>query len=87
MHNPTLLEGFPLYWVEKPGLKKPRSLEDLTPPDREVCGFLSSLGAVFNTVDLIKHEFHHKILKAEIGTCFPFPVSLPAYTYPCLCVR
>ena len=21
--DPTLLDGFPLYWVEKPGLKKP----------------------------------------------------------------
>jgi len=31
MFNPTLLDGFPLYWVEKSGLKKPRSLEDLFP--------------------------------------------------------
>jgi len=30
-HDPTLLDKFPLYWVEKPGLKKSRSLEDLTP--------------------------------------------------------
>jgi len=44
--DPTLLDGFSLYWVEKPGLKKPRSLEDLTPPDREVYKFLSSLGDV-----------------------------------------
>jgi len=29
--NPTLLDEFPLYWVEKPGLKKPRCLEDLAP--------------------------------------------------------
>ena len=44
VHDPTLLDGFPLYSVEKPGLKKPKSLEDLSPPDCEVCGFLSSLG-------------------------------------------
>jgi len=27
----TLLDGFPLYWTKKPGLKKPRCLEDLLP--------------------------------------------------------
>ena len=62
-HDPTLLDGFPLYWVEKAGLKKPRSLEDLAPPDREVCQFLSSLGVVFNIAELIK---------AYIGTLFDF---------------
>jgi len=65
-HDPTLLDGFPLYWVEKPGLKKPRSLEDLTPPDREVCEFLSSLGVVFNTTELIKLEYNPKVLKASV---------------------
>jgi len=43
IHDPTLLDGFPLYWVEKPGIKKPRSLDDLAPPDREVCQLLLSL--------------------------------------------
>jgi len=33
VHDPTLVDGFPLYWVEKPGVKKPRSLEDLAAPD------------------------------------------------------
>jgi len=42
IHDPTLLDEFPLYWVEKPGLKKPRSLEDLTPQDRGTCEFFSS---------------------------------------------
>jgi len=32
-HDPTLLDGFPLYWVEKLKFKKPRGLEELTPPD------------------------------------------------------
>jgi len=31
--DPTLLNGFPLYWVEKPNLQKPRCLEDLLPQD------------------------------------------------------
>jgi len=63
-----LLDGFPLYWVEKPGLKKPRSLEDLAPQDREVCEFFSNLGVVFSTVELIKLEYNPKALKGYIGT-------------------
>jgi len=68
IHDPTLLDGFPLYWVEKPGLKKPRSLEDLTPQDREMCQHLSGLGVVFHTAKLIKLEFCAKALKSYIGT-------------------
>jgi len=75
-HDPTLLDRFPCYWVEKPGLEKPRILEDLSPPDREVCGFLTSPGAVFNTVDLIKNVYHHKFLKAHIGICFCLYLAL-----------
>jgi len=73
-HDPTLLDGFPLYWVEKTGLKKPRSLEDLAPPNREVCQLLSSLEVVFNTVELIKLEYSLKALKGYIGifSCFCF---------------
>jgi len=33
----TLLDGFPLYWVKKLEFKKPRTLEELTPHDRELC--------------------------------------------------
>jgi len=75
-HDPTLLDGFPLYWVEKSGLKKPRSLENLSLSDREGCDFLTSLGAVFNTSDLIKHEYHPKFLKAHIGICLCLYLSL-----------
>jgi len=69
--DPTLLDGFPLYWVEKPGLKKPRCLEDLAPQDREVCEFFSNLGAAFSIVELIKQEYNSKALKGYIGT-LPF---------------
>ena len=72
IHDPTLLDGFPLYWVEKPGVKKSTSLEDLAPPNREVCQLLSSLGVVFDTTELIKLEFCAKALKSYIGT---FPIS------------
>ena len=67
-HDSTLLDGFPLYWVEKARLKKLMSLEDLAPPNRKVCQFLSSLGVVFNTAELIKLEYNPKPLKAYIGT-------------------
>ena len=67
IHDPTLLDEFPLYWVEKPGLKKPRILEGLTSPDREMCQLLSGLGKVFDTAKLIKLEFCAKALKSYIG--------------------
>ena len=34
--DPNLLDGFPLYWTQKPRLQKPRCLEDL-PPESERC--------------------------------------------------
>jgi len=49
--DPTLLDGFPLYSVKEPELKKPRCLEDLTSRDREVCEFVSNLGVVFSTAE------------------------------------
>ena len=72
IHDPILLDGFLLYWVEKPEVKKPISLEDLAPPDHEMCQFLSSLGVVFDTAELIKLEFFAKALKSYIGT---LPIS------------
>jgi len=69
-HDRTLLDGFPLYWVKKLEFKKPRTLEELTPQDRELCQDLASLGAVFNTVQLMKHEYDVEALKGYIGTDF-----------------
>ena len=54
--------------MEKPGIKILRSLDDLAPPDCEVCQLLLSLGVVFNIVELIKLEFSVKALKGYIGT-------------------
>jgi len=81
--DPTLLDGFPLYWVKEPGLKKPRCLEDLPPREREVCNFFSNLRAVFNTVDLLKLEYNPKSLKRYIGT--PSSPILVCVSL-CLCV-
>jgi len=86
MHDPTLLDGFPLYWVEKPGLKKPRSLEDLIPRDRETCEFFFRLGAVFDTAKLIKFEFHPASLKKRIGISFRLCFAYYVCTDHCLCV-
>ena len=44
-HDPTLLDGFPLYWVGQLKLKKPKTLEELAPPDRKLCQVLASLRA------------------------------------------
>ena len=62
-HDPTLLD-----WVGQLKLKKPKTLEELAPPNREVCQVLASLGAVFNTTQLIKHEFSPSSLKGYIGS-------------------
>jgi len=66
-HSPTLLEGFPLYWVPKVEFKKPRGLEVMAPYERELCGLLSSLGAKFGSSTLIKHRFDAELLKKYIG--------------------
>jgi len=80
-HDHTLLGGFPLYWVSKLEFKKPRTLEELTPHDREFCQVFASLGAVFNTIQLIKHEYDAEALKGYIGivfalSCLVMPVTI-----------
>jgi len=55
--DPTLLDGFPLYWAEKPNLQRPRRLEDLFPQEKGVCEFLSRLHIPFSTLELLKSEF------------------------------
>jgi len=66
--DPTLLDGFPLYWTENPRFQGVRYLEDLSQFDQEVCQFLSSLKVVFETAFLISREFTPRALKASIGT-------------------
>jgi len=75
-HDPTALDGFPLYWAEKPKLLKPKSLDELTSTDREVCVALADLGVVFSTMKLIACEFNADALSGYFGrkiytpTCF-----------------
>ena len=75
-YDATLLDGFPLYWVEKLKFKKSRGLGELNPHDRELCQVLASSGTVFNTTQLIKHEYDAKALKGYIGTYLYLPSSL-----------
>ena len=63
--SPTLLEGFPLYWVPGVEIKKPRGLQAMAPYERELCRLL--LGAKYNSALLIKHEFDVVSLKKYIG--------------------
>jgi len=66
-NDPTLLDGFPLYWTEEPRFQKPRRLEGLPKREQEVCLFLSNLKVVFDIAALIKHDFSPVGLKAYIG--------------------
>jgi len=71
-NDPTLLDGFPLYWTKEPEFQKPRRLGDLPKREQEVCLFLSNLKVVFDTAILIKHEYCPTSLKAYIGIPLPF---------------
>jgi len=66
-HDPTALDGFPLYWVKEPRLIKPKSLDELPSADREVCVALAGMGVVFNTVELIAREFDADALTQYFG--------------------
>ena len=60
-HDPTALDGFPLYWVKKVKLTKPKPLDELPSTDREVCLILASVG-IFDTADLIAREYESEAL-------------------------
>jgi len=76
--DPALLDGFPLYWTEKPNLQKARNLKDLSPQERGVCELLSGLHTPFNTLELLKREFSPKILKTYISI-FLVPTLLVSF--------
>jgi len=66
-HDPAALDGFPLYWTEKPNPTKPKSLDELSSADREVCVALAGLKIVFHTPTLISREFKADALSAYFG--------------------
>ena len=66
-HDPTALDGFPLYWMEHPKLLKAKALEDLSLADREVCKALAGLETVFDTLKLIVSEYNAHSLSTYFG--------------------
>ena len=82
--DPTALDGFPLYWVGELKMRKAKTLDELTSADREICQVLASLGVVFNTAKLIKHEYDPVALSRCIGIGV-LPSLLTPTLYFCLC--
>jgi len=82
--DPTALDGFPLYWVRELKLKKAKTLDELNSADCEICQVLASLGVVFNTAELIKHEYDPVALTRCIGMGV-ISSLLTSILYLCLC--
>ena len=83
--SPTLLEGFPLYWVPGVEFKKPRGLEVMAPYERELCGLF--LGAKYSSALLIKHKFDFLALKKHIGRLFFFHLLGYLHTLMHTCIH
>ncbi|QCE00350.1 hypothetical protein DEO72_LG7g1640 [Vigna unguiculata] len=59
-HNPTLLEGFPLYWTKTPLLKRARPFEELDPADQKGCAELEGLEVIFNIRKILDLEYRER---------------------------
>jgi len=66
-HNPTLLEGFPLYWTKNPSPKVTRQLEDLNPADQKGCEELMGLEVIFDIRKILELEYREVDLRVFIG--------------------
>ena len=75
-HDPTALDGFPLYWTEHPKLLKAKALDELSSADREVCKALAGLGIVFDMLKLIGCEYNAHSLSTYFGR--EAPLLLPS---------
>ena len=83
----TLLDGFLLYWVKEPGLKKPRRLEDLNPLRSR------NLQVLFHVGVGVRHRRTDKVrvlprLPQEAYWYFPFLYlrSFCVYSYLLMCL-
>ena len=79
----TLLDGFPLYWTQKPTFQGARCLESMPQRGQEVCHFFSNLKVVFDTTTLISQEFSPWGVKAYIGI---FPSFTLTYADLSICL-
>ena len=79
--DPTLLDGFPLYWVNKgkkeskDNFRRARSPEKMGDLDKDLCNFWK--GVAFSNITLptssiITFEFHEDQLDFHIGSFSPF---------------
>ena len=77
--DPSLLDGFPLYWVNKgnkdskdskDSFRRPRSPDNMGQLDKDLCLFWKSVAAVnitFPTASIIPYEFFESQLEIHIG--------------------
>ena len=90
--DPTLLDGFPLYWTKKPRVQWAKCLEDMPQQDREVCLFFSSLKVVFDTATLKSKKFSPVGHKAYIGIFTSFTLAgvglyICLLSFPCFLMQ
>ena len=65
--DPSLLDGFPLYWTKRPNLRKVWRPEDLSPLERGMCELLFGFIAPLSTLELLQREYSPKDLENYIG--------------------
>jgi len=64
--DPSLLDGFPLYWSPNPRFQSSQRLDDLFPKERGICEFLEKFKVVFDTPKLLTKEYLSGALKTYI---------------------
>jgi len=81
--NPSLLDGFPLYWVNKGkkelSFRKGREPEKMGELDKDLCGFwkrVASSGVTLSTASIVSFEFYESQLDFHIGLPLSLQVSL-----------
>ena len=80
--DPSLLDGFPLYWVNKrkkeSSFRKGREPEKMGELDKDLCGFwkkVASSNVTLSTASIVSFEFYESQLDFHIG----LPLSLQVY--------
>jgi len=89
-HDRATLDGFPLYWVQKLKLTKPKTLDELPSTDREVCLILASVG-VLDIAELIAREYNSEALTQYLSmrtiSHLSSLISASVNVYSCSCVN
>jgi len=72
--DPSILDEFPLYWTEKPNLRRVQCFKDLSTLEKDVCELFSGFATPLSTLELLKREYSPEDLDSYTGT-FPFHPS------------